>query len=129
VQADGKIGVSLDRFLQRYNPDGSHDVTFGANGTVNSQPYNSIAVQKDGKIGGVWCIGGGIVVARHNADGTLDPTFNGGGSHLFNRRYSALRVEHTARRKIRRDCNNSSDASSAATTFDVWRLNPDGSPT
>ena len=91
VQANGKIiiggvftsynGTALNR-IARLNADGSLDTSFdpgtGANNTVRS-----IAVQTDGKIiiGGVFTIYNGTgrnFIARLNADGSLDTSFDPG---------------------------------------------------
>ena len=97
IQSDGKIliggfftsynGTAINR-IARINTNGTLDTTFnlgaGTNGAVGST-----YIQSDGKI----IIGGGFTfyngtysnaIARLNADGTLDATFNGasGGSPL-----------------------------------------------
>src|SRR6185312_8905643 len=74
--------------VTRLNADGSVDTTFGTNGiaaTTLSTPSNTdpvphvIAVQSDGKflVGGMY--GGGVaapVLARYNADGSADASFD-----------------------------------------------------
>ena len=99
IQTDGKIVAagfsyfdSKSKFtLARYNPDGSYDTTFGGNGKVilgignTSFMYaEAVAIQTDGKI----VVGGYIsedtgttdfAVARYNADGSPDTTFDGDG--------------------------------------------------
>jgi uncharacterized delta-60 repeat protein len=80
---------SLDIALLRYNPDGTLDNTFGVNGKVRTDTGlndsgTSVAVQPDGKIVVVGERGFGsperdAVVARYNADGSLDPTFSTDG--------------------------------------------------
>jgi uncharacterized delta-60 repeat protein len=97
VQADGKIliggdftaynGISIasDRIL-RLNTDGSLDTSFNHNGAGPSGTVYAIAVQEDGKI----LIAGNFItyngvnasdrVARLNTDGSLDTTFNMGGT-------------------------------------------------
>ena len=101
VQADGKIvaaGSSQDPYtgivhfaLARYNADGSLDTTFDGDGKVTTSFFGfediaySLAVQAGGKI----VVAGssqdpytGIVhfaLARYNADGSLDTTFDGDG--------------------------------------------------
>ncbi len=94
LQPDGKIlvggnfsdykGVTRHR-IARLNPDGSLDNGFNPLSGFNSD-VNSIAIQPDGKIvvGGIfskfdWLNQGGIdrqAIARLNADGSLDTTFN-----------------------------------------------------
>ncbi|MDX3727204.1 calcium-binding protein [Streptomyces caniscabiei] len=106
VQPDGKIvsvGASADhsvlesRFaLTRHNPDGTPDTGFDGDGRVTTpinnmgpslqwSEANAVTLQPDGKIvvvGMSWreyenCCW--FVVARYNADGTLDDTFSGDG--------------------------------------------------
>ena len=95
LQADGKIilagytlGSSYDFALARYNADGSLDTTFDGDGKVVTDFYGdfdyiaAVVVQLDGKI-----VAGGSVtnlvidfgLARYNADGSLDTTFDGDG--------------------------------------------------
>src|SRR5439155_102331 len=75
--------------LVRYNTDGSLDSTFGDSGRVRDSfpglgDITGLAAQADGKIvvagysyqGVTRC---GVFVARYNADGTLDASFDGDG--------------------------------------------------
>jgi uncharacterized delta-60 repeat protein len=104
VQSDGKILVAgevyggtvarYDFAVTRYNTDGSLDQTFGQGGKVrtdfasergysssNDKAYD-LAVQTDGKIVVVGHSGSSldrVAVARFNADGSLDRTFDGNG--------------------------------------------------
>jgi uncharacterized delta-60 repeat protein len=88
LQTDGKIvlaGTTLrttQLVLERFNSDGGLDISFGTSGTVllpGATLVTCIAIQSDGKIvvGGI--SGSGLLV-RYNPDGTLDTTFNAGGS-------------------------------------------------
>jgi uncharacterized delta-60 repeat protein len=98
VQPNGKMIVAgrsgvypvFHAALVRYNGDGSLDPTFGADGTVTAaldpggDGVSAIALQPDGKIvaaGSVvhdnWPVA--IVLARFNADGSLDQSFASGG--------------------------------------------------
>ena len=77
--------------LMRFNADGSVDSSFGPDGngivktlienqfgTAASAEITALEIQSDGKIlagGGVSLSGGSSVLARYNADGTLDTTF------------------------------------------------------
>jgi uncharacterized delta-60 repeat protein len=103
INADGKIvtagavdsgGFVFDLALLRYNPDGSLDASFGTGGkvTLNVGPGNTddlpqdLVVQATGKIlvgGGVAAtavgVDGDFLVARFNADGSLDASFGTGG--------------------------------------------------
>ena len=94
VQPDGKILVAGNfqivndtskNFIARFNADGTLDTTFntksGANATISA-----IGLQSDGKIiiGGLFTNYGGQTVgnlARLNADGSFDITFNSSGMY------------------------------------------------
>jgi uncharacterized delta-60 repeat protein/LPXTG-motif cell wall-anchored protein len=98
VQADGKIivagdydnNVSRDFAVARYNTNGSLDTTFDTDGKVvtdigtnTNDIVQSVAIQADGKIlvagwsdpVATW----DFVVARYNANGSLDTTFDTDG--------------------------------------------------
>jgi uncharacterized delta-60 repeat protein len=98
IQTDGKIVAAgyftnssnnYDWALVRYNNDGSLDLTFDADGIVttavgSSDDYAySLAIQSDGKIVviGYTKIGVNpdVTLARYNADGSLDSTFDTDG--------------------------------------------------
>jgi uncharacterized delta-60 repeat protein len=112
LQTDQKIVVAgrLDqRFgVVRYNTNGSLDTSFGGTGKVTTDfgvgdvsftAAEDLAVQSDGKIvAGGWGYGqsgsgvdaeifnlGYFLIARYNADGSLDSTFGTGGkvTHFF----------------------------------------------
>ena len=100
IQPDGKIVVcgglsgpgEADFVLARYNPNGTLDSTFDADGLVQTsflglEGCAAIALLPDGKIAAVGATqvpGGGappasLAVARYNSDGSLDTTFDGDG--------------------------------------------------
>jgi uncharacterized delta-60 repeat protein len=93
VQPDGKIvaveGSSHGFELARYTPNGSLDATFGSGGKVvttlgtGSAYAASLLLQPDGKLmvaGEFDSARGNVpVLARYNADGSLDTSFGGGG--------------------------------------------------
>ena len=95
VQADGKIVLSgqsgiypdLHSALVRYNRNGRLDSTFGTGGKV-TVTFNSVsdylfavALQSDGKIVAVGSTSGtAFLLARFNADGSLDQAFGTNGS-------------------------------------------------
>ena len=95
VQADGKIVVSgqsgvypnLHSALVRYNRSGRLDSTFGTGGKV-TVTFNSVsdylfalALQSDGKIVAAGSTSGtAFLLARFNADGSLDQGFGNNGS-------------------------------------------------
>jgi uncharacterized delta-60 repeat protein len=101
LQSDGKIvtagSVIHNNFLLafsvgRFNADGTLDVTFGNNGSVqttfgdSAAEGNDVVLQRDGKIIVVGSTGAGsysdlndFALARYNSDGTLDQSFGVGG--------------------------------------------------
>ncbi|MFD4869391.1 calcium-binding protein [Streptomyces sp. NPDC058412] len=93
LQADGRIvaagdtteGLVRDFALARYNADGSPDTTFSGDGRVTTDlaamdTAQDVAVQADGRIVAVGGSGAGVFsLARYNAGGTLDTTFDGDG--------------------------------------------------
>jgi uncharacterized delta-60 repeat protein len=95
VQADGKIVVSgqsgiypdLHSALVRYNRSGRLDSTFGTGGKVAvtfnsvSDYLDAVALQSDGKIVAAGSTSGtAFLLARFNADGSLDQAFGNNGS-------------------------------------------------
>ncbi len=99
LQPDGKIIVGgyagnanepLDKFLVvRYKPNGMLDNSFDSDGIVITSvgdaytDVNSVVVQPDGKIIAAGYAGMNgfedFAAVRYNANGTLDPSFNGDG--------------------------------------------------
>jgi uncharacterized delta-60 repeat protein len=91
IQADGKIliaGVSDSHAaMARYNADGTPDQTFGTGGKAVTTLINTgegitdIVLQPDGKIlaAAFPSQGQGFILARFNANGSLDLTFGTGG--------------------------------------------------
>ena len=98
IQTDGKVvvagsvdlGNGSDFFLVRYEADGSLDTTFNTNGKVftdigsgSSDIASGLQIQTDGKIVVVgYSDANGsndFTVARYNADGSLDTSFNSVG--------------------------------------------------
>ena len=90
VQSDGKIViVGSNFFVERLNPDGSPDTSFGSGGIqiepfANSAVANAVAIQSNGKIvvAGTETFSNGnteFAFERLNANGTLDTTFGNGG--------------------------------------------------
>jgi uncharacterized delta-60 repeat protein len=95
VQPDGKIvaagvaqtsPIDFDFALVRYNPDGTLDHSFGANGIVTTDlgtlndVANAVAIQPDGKIVAVGDAEENIGLARYLPNGSLDRTFGGTGT-------------------------------------------------
>jgi uncharacterized delta-60 repeat protein len=97
VQPDGKLvaagwshnGSNYDFALTRYNPDGSLDTSFNGTGKVTTpigagwDSANALVLQPDGKLvaAGISHKGSDydVALARYNADGSLDTSFNGTG--------------------------------------------------
>ncbi len=96
IQSDGKIIIggnftsyngTARNYIARLNTDGSLDATFNVGAGADFY-LNSIAIQSDGKIiiGGMFTTYNGTArsrVARINADGSLDATFNPGTGANF----------------------------------------------
>ena len=92
VQTDRKIVIGGDfvsingvarNHIARLNADGSLDTSFNNPGTGASDSVRALTIQLDGRIlvGGLFTNFNGTVqnhIVRLNADGSLDPTFNGG---------------------------------------------------
>jgi uncharacterized delta-60 repeat protein len=73
-------GVTSNRIAQ-LNADGTLDTTFNSGGSGANNPVNTFSIQTDGKIviGGQFTLTNGIArnhLARLNANGTLDTSFN-----------------------------------------------------
>ena len=96
IQSDGKIlvggdfttynGVACPAGLVRLNTYGTLDTTFNTGGTGFDGTVDNTAIQSDGKIlvGGYFTTYNGVAcparLVRLNTDGTLDTTFNTGGT-------------------------------------------------
>ncbi len=99
IQPDGKIVAigtdytngepSLDEFaVNRYNPDGTLDTSFGGDGRVTTNfagpddIAHSVALQPDGKIVVAGKAHTELGIARYNPDGSLDTSFDGDGKKV-----------------------------------------------
>jgi uncharacterized delta-60 repeat protein len=137
IQADGKIvaagfrrNQASDFALARYNPDGSLDPTFDGDGKVLTDFGGfdfalGVAIQTDGKIVAAGFAGAGanpsnFALARYNADGSLDPSFDGDGRVM-----TAFGVAIQADGKI--VAAGRSYAGARPFDFALARYNPDGS--
>ncbi|MCG7208754.1 calcium-binding protein [Streptomyces arenae] len=131
LQPDGKIVVAgevgttrFDFALIRYNPDGGLDTGFGDSGIQRTDfgDYDSaeaLALQPDGKIVAAGGGGGGFALARYNANGTLDPGFDGNGLVVTpGGAAQDVRLQSDGRIVV---------AGSGSGGFNVLRYNPDGS--
>jgi uncharacterized delta-60 repeat protein len=98
IQKDGKIilggytidGSNNDFALERYDPNGVLDPTFGTDGngqvttrfSIGDERINDLLLQEDGKIVAVGLLniaGSDLALARYNIDGTLDLSFSQDG--------------------------------------------------
>ncbi|HYY43019.1 MAG TPA: hypothetical protein VE775_09825, partial [Pyrinomonadaceae bacterium] len=89
VQPDGKIvvvGTNFNDFLiARLNANGSLDTSFDTDGKVTtdfaggSDSANAVLIQPDAKIVAAGSAAGDFALARYNADGSLDTSFDGDG--------------------------------------------------
>lgn len=97
TQDDGKIVVAgrqgdlaagtSQAVIQRFNPDGSLDKTFGQGGRVVSaagknDAYYSVALASGGRIVVAGSQGGDVLVSRYNANGNIDGTFGHSGIQM-----------------------------------------------
>ena len=96
IQTDGKIlvggnlttynGITCLTRLVRLNTDGSIDLTFNSGGTGFNNTVIPVVIQSDNKIlvGGYFTTYNGITCSAHlvrlNTDGSIDNTFNSGGT-------------------------------------------------
>ena len=114
VQPDGKIvaagnrdnGANTDFALVRYNANGTIDTTFGVNGIVftdfggNYDVVNALAIQTSGTnvvsivvAGSSFTnVGENVAIARYNANGTLDNSFDSDGKLTSSIAYRANAV-------------------------------------
>ena len=97
IQPDGKLVVAGRTniagntvfALARYNPNGGLDPAFGTGGLVttdfgSTDQAFAVALQADGKIVTAGRRGSDVIVARHNADGSLDTLFGSNGRVITN---------------------------------------------
>jgi uncharacterized delta-60 repeat protein len=149
VQPDGKVVVGgriydddadndASFFIARYNPNGTLDTSFGADGKVVGPYYsgaamvaNAIALQADGKIIAVgfgFDGGNGFAVYRYNANGTLDMSFGKDGKVIttVGSRFGIARsVEVQPDGKI--VVAGNAESMEGISDFAVVRYHPDGS--
>jgi uncharacterized delta-60 repeat protein len=140
AQADGKLLVgggftayaaAAPDYLLRFNPDGSLDSSFNPGGTGFDGYVQTVAVQADGKllVGGYFTSYNGNAAApdqllRLNADGSLDSSFNPGGTG-FDGPVNIVVVQ--ADGKLLVGGNFWAYNGNAAAPDHLLRLNPDGS--
>ena len=88
ISAGGNLSDSFS-VVARYNLDGSLDTTFDSDGlaiinaSANTETFNSLTLQTDGKIIAAGRANSGtdndVLIARLNTDGSLDTSFNDNG--------------------------------------------------
>jgi uncharacterized delta-60 repeat protein len=136
VQSDGKIlagGVfttfngAMTKYIIRLNGDGTLDTSFNVGGSGANSIVQAITVQSDGKIliGGFITTYNGVTVnsiARLNTDGSLDTSFNAGGSRA-NAAVVAVAVQSDGKILIGGGFN----AYNGVAAYRITRLNTDGS--
>ena len=82
IVVGGNNGSAFE--LSRYNSNGTLDTTFGTNGTATlaaplAISFAPLGLEADGKLVVGGSTNSGMEVARFNANGTLDTTFNSAG--------------------------------------------------
>jgi uncharacterized delta-60 repeat protein len=131
---DLKQGGNYEFAVLRYTSDGRLDPTFGAGGVVTtafsdglSTAY-ALALQRDGKIiaAGIAQGSGGqdsadFALARYNADGSLDSSFNGGGL-LTTRRSSSVSAQAPPAGAITTDFSGHFDSAYAVVVQDDGKI-------
>ncbi len=136
LQPDGKIiavgysytSTSVRGAIVRYRPNGSLDNTFGTNGKIliPAVYLRDSALQPDGKIVVAGYTGSSpnydFYIARLNADGTFDTTFNGTGTLILD---LSTVSDNAYSVKIQPD-GKILVGGSAAIDFAIVRLNADG---
>jgi uncharacterized delta-60 repeat protein len=143
VQTDGKIVVvgyvrigSVYNFaVFRYNSNGSPDTSFGGDGRkisafINSDFAYAVAIQTDGKIVVCGNIGDEFAVARYNANGSLDASFDGDGwvaTDFFGGPDHSRAIAIQTDGKIVVAGNGRTASGSTLNDFAVARYNADGS--
>ena len=143
LQPDGKTvvaghlfnGVDLDIALIRYNLNGSLDPTFSGDGVVTTGVVGNdlsegLALQADGKILVLGQSGtGGTVLARYEADGSLDAAFGTGGILAMSvLGGSAVAVQSDGRILVAGSAPPPPGLEFLGSTFALARFNSDGTP-
>jgi len=131
---------SIDVLVGRLTSAGAVDTTFNGTGVVAQNcgvkqvTVTSLALQRDGKLvlsgytGDSWALPDDkIIVARLNASGVLDPSFNGTG---FEAVFSAPSIERNRNSVVAIDSSDNIVLGSANQAGDlvVARLTPTGAP-
>jgi uncharacterized delta-60 repeat protein len=103
--------------LARYNPNGSLDTAFSADGKQTADfSANAVAIQANGRI----VVLGGGTVARYNSNGSLDTSFSGDGKQATG--FAGFGVAIQADGRI-----VAVGIDLTAGDFEIARFNPNGS--
>jgi uncharacterized delta-60 repeat protein len=141
VQPDGKIaiagdgGANTDFMVARLNPDGAFDTGFGVGGLAfadlgDSDYGYAAARQSDGKIvvAGYFPPTKDVGVARFNPNGSLDATFDPGGTGGNGRKiFGSTGDDSPEEVLVQPDGKIVIAGSGGDADVIVWRLNPNGS--
>jgi uncharacterized delta-60 repeat protein len=125
VSPDYQVTTHDDFTLERYNPDGSVDTTFGAGGKVTTDFFGrndyavAVALQEDGKIvvAGTTFRSGvsgstppltilctdDFAIARYNSNGSLDTDFDGDGKQTIDVRGGCMTDDYASDIAIQSD--------------------------
>ena len=137
VQPDGKLvlaGYGNDNFaVARLNPDGTSDTSFA--GGISGADFggfdsaNAAALQRDGKIvvAGHTDVNLDIAVARFNPDGSLDASFDQGGTDGPGKKIFGSDSFDIANAVLVQPDGKIVVVGTGNNNFAVTRLNPDGS--
>ena len=138
VAGTAKVGSQYDCALARFQTNGQIDPNFGPNGKLTlgiGAAYDEISdmlVQPDGKIFGLGTFTNGsaydFIGLRFNADGSLDPTFDGDGKKSYqvtsaNDNAKAVALQSDGRLVLAGFFINASGLSE----MEMFRINTDGS--
>jgi uncharacterized delta-60 repeat protein len=142
IQAGGGIvvvGVTLagDFVVQRYNANGSIDITFGTSGTVitdlaGTDTANGVVVQADGRIVVAGSNDDGssdFVIVRYTASGALDTSFSGDGRFEFTfgaADFCAAIAQQADGRYVLAGYSSINSATNGANDFALARVNANG---
>jgi uncharacterized delta-60 repeat protein len=81
VQADGSVVTLVNGSLMRFAPDGTRDLSFGGDGTLDN--IDAFTAQADGKLVMHQYLDEVHGIARYSEDGVLDTAFGSGGIAPF----------------------------------------------
>jgi uncharacterized delta-60 repeat protein len=138
IQADGKVVAvgrsGFDFTVARYNDDGTLDTTFSGDGkattdfSVDDEAF-AVVIQADDKVVVAGEASGNFALARYNANGSLDTTFDGDGKIVtdFGAAESANGVAIQSDGKIVAAGSQVTQAEENPEDFALARYSPNGS--